>query len=321
MSLRRAAETGAGRVALSTASRFAAIQRAFNDRLREWHYQRQSGARYQVWHPPGIVFARLKKDYYEHGRRKPCWETEWGFVDRVDEPYQIGVSRQGPLPLHLVLGALSGQWAVEQAKRRELSNWVIVESDESRLFQAFYRAINGFGVDPDEPLEGFPNLRLLLANERLSAGFFPAAAFRSVHIHLPYPERTSKPKREALFNQRFVSDIADSMEIHGEIHIVTDNEAVVEQACGLLTKSRIFSPMLSFPFHVAGVPAAYSTRELLEVDISKMKAMLAGRVQSPDDRRPRLFYTRWEKKPPHLPNFRFKAGKGYGAVVQGLLDR
>jgi len=165
-------------------------------------------------------------------------------------------------------------------------------------------------VEVDHPDVSFPNMRFLYTNERIAPKLLEAGSVHSVHVHLPWAARATRPQRDALVNGRFVSNASDAMAIHGELHIVTDSEAVAEEACGVLTRSRLFAPCLAFPFHEAGVPSSYPAAELLHADIDEA---LGCKAQQP------MFYTRWEKRQPHLPNFRFQGGKGYADAAQGLL--
>ncbi|CAE8601706.1 unnamed protein product, partial [Polarella glacialis] len=112
-------------------SRYAALQRAFNDRLREWQWQRNEGTSYQVWQPPGVIFSCLKKDHHSHGRSLPPW-SEWGFVEN-------------DIPRRLVLGALGGRWAIWQAGHRQQERWFVADGDDSRVFNSFIRAMNFYG--------------------------------------------------------------------------------------------------------------------------------------------------------------------------------
>jgi len=292
---------GIGGTRLSSASRYGSLQRAFSDRLREWHWQRNEGTFYQVWRPPGVVFCRLRKDHHELGGRTPPW-PEWGF----EEEEEIG---DAP-PLRLVLGALGGRWVLRQASAWPHERWVLAEGDDARCFRAFCRAMSSFGLEVDHPDVSFPNMRFLYTNERIAPKLLEAGSVHSVHVHLPWAARATRPQRDALVNGRFVSNASDAMAIHGELHIVTDSEAVAEEACGVLTRSRLFAPCLAFPFHEAGVPSSYPAAELLHADIDEA---LGCKAKQP------MFYTRWEKRQPHLPNFRFRGGKGYADAAQGLL--
>lgn len=293
------ARRGSGSV-LSTASRYGAVQRAFTDRLREWHYQRNAGTLYQVWQPPGVVFSQLRKDHHEHGRYVPPW-SEWGF------------GAESARPTRLVLRAHGGRWAVRQARRWEQENWVVAESDDSQLFNAFLRAMNAFSLEAEDPDRSFPNLRFVHTNERLAPKFFAVASLRSVHVHLPWPARRTRPPRAPLVTGKFVADVNDVLEEHGEVHVVTDDERVAQEACAALTRSKRFAPCLAFPFHEAGVPSSYPAGDLLRSDIAEGSEGAAAH-------RP-LFYTRWEKRPPDLPNFRFRGGRGYGeAPVLGVAE-
>lgn len=273
-----------------------ALQRAFTDRLREWHYQRNLGTLYQVWNPPGVVFSQLRKDHYEHGRYIPAW-SEWGFGEEER-------------PLRLVLRAHGGRWAVRQARRWQQENWVVVESDDSYLFNSFLRAMNAFGLEPVDPDRSFPNLRFVHTNERLAPKFFAVRSLRSVHVHLPWAARTTRPPRAALITPKFVADVNDALEEQGELHIVADDEGVAQEACAVLTRSKRFAPCLAFPFHEANVPAAYPAGDLLSSDVAENREGALAQ---------QFFYTRWEKRPPDLPNFRFQGGRGYGeASILGL---
>merc|ERR1712232_894616 len=142
--------------------------------------------------------------------------------------------------------------------------------------------------------------------------FFARASLHSVHVHLPWPARDTRPKRAALVTTQFVSDVSAALRDGGELHIVFDNESVAEETCGTLTRSRIFAPCLNFPFHVEGLPTSYPAGELLPADVAEAKG---GRKTSTSANTSNkeskhlgssLFYTRWEKRPPRLPNFRFQ---------------
>ncbi|CAK0870059.1 unnamed protein product [Prorocentrum cordatum] len=135
----------------------------------------------------------------------------------------------------------------------------------------------------------------------LPEAFRPRHQATEVRAHLPWPARDTRPKRDALVTLAFASDACDALEESGELHVVADSEAVVEEACGTLTRSRLFAPCLAFPFHQAGVPAAYPRGDLLCADAAL----------STDGRSDRqLFYSRWEKRAASLPNFRFRGGRG-----------
>jgi len=202
---------------LSTASRYGALEAAFNAQLREWHLQRSQGALYQLWLPPGIVFGRLRRDHYEHGKYAPLW-SEWGFK-----------SDSTRRPLRLVLRALAGHWAVWQARQNAQDRWVVADGDDGNFFNAYCRAMNCFHIDPDEPTNNFPNLRLLHVIERHAPKFFKPQTLNSIHVHLPWSERVTRPRRQALVTPQFISDACDALHVHGELHIVADDEAVVEQ--------------------------------------------------------------------------------------------
>mmetsp|Transcript_10195 Transcript_10195/g.22418 ORF Transcript_10195/g.22418 Transcript_10195/m.22418 type:complete len:339 (+) Transcript_10195:142-1158(+) len=287
---------GTSTLVLSNASRYSALQRAFTTQLREWHWQRSRGTFYQIWSPPGVVFGSLKKDHYAHGRHSPPWER-WGFHDVA------------AAPTHLVLGSLGGRWAIRQARSRPDERWIVADSDDTRVFRAFVRAMRAFfGVNVLEPESPFPNLRLLLANEREVASFVQVGSLHAVHIHFPAPARATRPVRADLITQAFVSKIGDAMMERADLHIVSEDESIVREANGMLTKSRLFAPCLAFPFHEESVPSNYPG-----LDLIKAGAAESGRSTEP------LYYARWEKQCPQLPNFRFQGGKGYSDAAQGLL--
>lgn len=292
--------SGPGKFTLSSASPFTAMQRAFNEQLREWYWQRAGGSFYHIWEPPGVVFCNLKKDHYAHGRWAPPWE-KWGFTDNGRRQRR-----------HLILGTLGGRWAVSQAKSHEQDQWIAVDSDDSRVFHTFLRSAKAFGGfdDPSAPDRSFPNLRLFCANERFAPKFLAASSCRSVHIHLPHSGRETRPARLPLITQEFVSDVSDILEEDGEVHIVADENEIIQSACGVLTQSRLFQARFPFPFHQEGVPAAYPAVDLLHT----------GASESREDRRSGpLRYTCWQKSVPRLPNARFNGGKGYGQAAQNLL--
>lgn len=255
--------------------------------MREWFYQRGGGTKYQIWHPPGVVFSRLKKDYYEHGRMRPPWE-KWGFGD---EPAS---------PVRLVLGAMAGRWVMRQALTFPNENWVVAEGDEARFFLTFHRAMNSFGFDAEEPRLPFPNLRLVFTNERFAPSFVPQKMVHSVHVHMPWPERTSRPERKALINAAAVQCIAEAMEEQGELHIVADDDSIIGEACGTLAATKLFMPCLGFPYYCPGVPLAYTGGRLLEADLASTRRE-EGAAKAPIS----LFYSKWEKRPPMYPNWRF----------------
>ncbi|CAE7740540.1 GIP [Symbiodinium sp. CCMP2592] len=270
---------------LSVASRYGALQRVFNDKLREWHWQRSTGTMFQVWQPPGVIFGCLKKEHYAHGRKVPAWE-DWGFGDRK-------------VPCRLVIRALAGRWILWKAMQQRQESWILADGDDSHLFNAFLGAMDFYNFDALEPEGSFPNLRLLYAHARTSMDFFPPFSLRSIHVHLPWAERTSKPKRAALISPKFIVDASNVLEARGEFHIVADDEELMQQACACLTKSRLFGPSLPFPFHVEGLPASYPGEDRLRAD----QQIVTGRKSSSP-----LFYSAWEKRPPQHPNFRFKGG-------------
>ena len=114
-----------------------------------------------------------------------------------------------------MFGALGGNWPVRQAQKESSANWVVVESDSGRLFNAFHRAMISFGIDSAEPEDSFPNLRLVYVNERFAPSFFDAGSIANAHVHLPRPTRFTRPEREALVTSRFVADLSDVMEAFG----------------------------------------------------------------------------------------------------------
>lgn len=278
----------------SSASRYGALQRVFNDKFREWCWQRNAGTFYQVWKPPGVVLTRLKKDHWDHAKgRMPAWD-DWGFPE--------------PAPaMHLVLGALSGRWAVWQARKRQQEHWVVVDGDDVRFFQAFVRAMVAFRLEADEPDLQFPNLRLVYANERHGPRLFDPGVLRSIHVHLPLPARTTRPQRAPLVTPTFATDAANALSHLGELHLVTDDEAMMSEACGVLTGSRLFAPCSAFPFHEEKLPDTYPARSLLEREAATQgkREVAANQQASANQRAGMLYHSRWEKKPQHLPNFRF----------------
>lgn len=282
---------------LSGASRYGALQRAFNDKFREWCWQRNAGTFYQIWNPPGVVFSLLKKDYWEHGRNTPKF-SEWGF--------------SAPSPaLHLVLGALGGRWAVGQARRKPQEQWVVVDSNDHNIFQAYFKAMVTFGLEAEEPDLQFPNLRLLFTNERHGPRFFDGGTLHNIYVHLPRPARETRPEREPLVTPTFLSDACRALAVQGEMHLVTDNEDLMSQACAVLTSSRLFAPCVAFPFHEEGLPETYPARTLLEREAAfeASQAKNAAAKTSTTTASPlggKLYYSRWEKKPEQLPNFRFR---------------
>ncbi|CAK9117067.1 unnamed protein product [Durusdinium trenchii] len=254
---------------LSFASRYAALQRVFNDQLREWHWQRKGGTFFQIWQPPGVIFSCLQKDHHLHGQRVPAWES-WGFNDPK-------------VPTRLVLRALGGRWVSWKAMQRRQERWVIADSNDGHLFNAFVRAMDFYGIDAKDPESSFPNIRLLYAHARSALAFFPKQSLRSLHIHFPWAQRSSAPRRAAMVNLQ-----------------VADKEELIQEACAMLTKSQLFTPSFGFPFHVEGLPKSYPGKDHLLAD----RTIVTG--QSSKDAA--LFYTSWEKKPPELPNFRFRGG-------------
>lgn len=289
---------------LSNASRYGSIQRAFNDRLREWHWQRNSGTKYQVWNPPGVLFSRLLKDHWEPGSKHPPF-SDWAFPE-VDD---FAAPRPKPA-LRLVVRALAGRWVVSQARQRPDEQFVVVDGNDAHIFRLFFRAVVAFGIEAEEPTESFPNLRLLYANERTAATYLEPGSVRSVHVHLPWLLRETRPRREALITARFLAGMSDLLEESGELHIITDDEAIAKEASSVLTQSRIFAPCLGFPFHESDLPLSYPAGDSLRADIAES-------LEEAGAKRP-LLYMRWEKRLPRLPNFRFRQGRGYGAMVIGI---
>ncbi|CAK9117069.1 unnamed protein product [Durusdinium trenchii] len=271
---------------LSFASRYAALQRVFNDQLREWHWQRKGGTFFQIWQPPGVIFSCLQKDHHLHGQRVPAWES-WGFNDPK-------------VPTRLVLRALGGRWVSWKAMQRRQERWVIADSNDGHLFNAFVRAMDFYGIDAKDPESSFPNIRLLYAHARSALAFFPKQSLRSLHIHFPWAQRSSAPRRAAMVNLQLLLDACSILEPRGELHIVADKEELIQEACAMLTKSQLFTPSFGFPFHVEGLPKSYPGKDHLLAD----RTIVTG--QSSKDAA--LFYTSWEKKPPELPNFRFRGG-------------
>ncbi|CAE8599990.1 unnamed protein product, partial [Polarella glacialis] len=151
-----------------------------------------------VWQPPGVIFSCLKKDHHSHGRSLPPW-SEWGFVEN-------------DIPRRLVLGALGGRWAIWQAGHRQQERWFVADGDDSRVFNSFIRAMNFYGLDPQEPESSFPNLRILHTHERSAPRFFPPGVLRSVHVHMPWPARASKPIRAALITPSLIADAYSALE-------------------------------------------------------------------------------------------------------------
>lgn len=280
---------------LSTASRYGALQRAFADRLREWYWQRNTGTLFQVWNPPGVVFTRLKKDHYEHGKRIPNWD-DWGFPETDSAR------------VHLVIGALGGRWAVWQARQHPDEHFVVADSDDGRIFNAFQLAMNTFGLDAEDPGDCFPNLRLLHVNDRLAPNFFAPHGLGSVHIHMPLAPRATRPARQALITPKFIADLSDALRFGGRVHIVTHHRDLAEDACGAFMGSRLFDPGLPFPFHSQGVPGEYPGGALIPSDAAQSREEPVGQ----------LYYSRWQKQQPRFPNFRFKSGRGYAASLQQL---
>lgn len=228
-------------------------------------------------------------------------------------------------PIRLVIRAMAGRWVVWQARQRTDERWIVADGDDSHTFHVFHRAMNSFGLDAQVIDKPFPNMRLLHTNERFAPRFFPPRSLSSIHVHLPWPARASRPPRAALVNPLFLSDASDALEPMGELHVVTDDETVVQEICGALTRSKLFSPSRPFPFHEVGVPRGYPSERLLQADIascsgatSSVGSLSAGLATSGSRA---LFYTRWQRRPPLLPNFRFKSGQGYSEAVQGRLTR
>jgi len=117
----------------------------------------------------------------------------------------------------------------------------------------------------------------------------------------------------ALVTPKFATDANDVLDTHGELHVVTDVKEVMEEACGVLTASRRFMPCFAFPFFEACVPGTYPLSDLICSDAKETDQHVAIA---------KYYYTRWEKKEPDLPNFRFKRGRGYAsaAVPQEAFD-
>lgn len=271
---------------LSFASRYAALQRVFNDHLREWHYQRQTGTFFQIWQPPGVIFSCLKKEHYAHGKHVPTWDS-WGFGDPK-------------VPIRLVLRSLGGRWITWKAAQGREERWVVADGNDGHLFHSFVRAMNFYGIDAQDPENSFPNLRLLYAHARAALAFFPKHSLRSVHLHLPWAVRTQRPQREAMVNLKLLLDACSVLEHRGELHIVTDSEELMQQACAVVMKSKLFASSFAFPFHMEGLPKSYPGTDHLLAD----RAIVTGEASS----QVVLFYSRWEKKPPQSPNFRFQGG-------------
>ena len=103
---------------------------------------------------------------------------------------------------------------------------------------------------------------------------------------------------------RFISDISYTIQEQGELHFITDDSRAAEEICAALAGSKLFAPCLAFPFFDTGVPGSYPSGDVLVTDIAET------REGGHDARRATLFYSRWEKRAPKLPNFRFQQGKG-----------
>ena len=119
------------------------------------------------------------------------------------------------------------------------------------------------------------SLRLLYAHPRSASAFFPKHSLRSVHIHLPWAQRDSVPRRAAMVNLKLLLDLCSILEPRGELHIVTDNELLLQEACATLTKSKLFSPHFGFPFHLR-LPKSYGTDHLLAD-----RAIVTGALSKP----------------------------------------
>ncbi|CAD7941243.1 unnamed protein product [Amoebophrya sp. A25] len=67
--------------ALFRSSTYAATQRLFRTELRSWYYQRKNGTKYQVWMPPGVIFAKQWKYHYDIGPNQAPAIEKWWFPD------------------------------------------------------------------------------------------------------------------------------------------------------------------------------------------------------------------------------------------------
>eukprot|EP00435_Cladocopium_sp_Y103_P030791 s118_g7.t1 len=178
-----------------------------------------------------------------HGKHVPTWDS-WGFGDPK-------------VPIRLVLRSLGGRWITWKATQGREERWVVADGNDGHLFHTFVRAMNFYGIDAQDPENSFPNLRLLYAHARSALAFFPKHSLRSVHLHLPWARRTQRPPREAMVNLKLLLDACSVLEHRGELHIVTDSEELMQQACAVVMKSKLFASSFAFPFHMEGLPKSY----------------------------------------------------------------
>eukprot|EP00452_MALV-II_sp_L67-6_P000277 gene277-35_t len=133
----------------SGSSRFAQIQRLVRTQLREWHYQRNAGTKYQVWQPPGVVFAKLKKYHWDVGPTQVPALEDWWFRattgnHRHDDARGSGKKKLSDEPVFVSIGC--GPWCVARAAESPNENWVHMEDDETALFTTLLRAFDAYGL-------------------------------------------------------------------------------------------------------------------------------------------------------------------------------
>ncbi|CAD7956079.1 unnamed protein product [Amoebophrya sp. A120] len=69
-------------------SEYATTQHFYRNELRSWYWQRKQGTKYQLWCPPGVVFAKLWKYHYDPGPQQVPPLEKWWFQDSAREGQQ-----------------------------------------------------------------------------------------------------------------------------------------------------------------------------------------------------------------------------------------
>ncbi|KAF4675668.1 hypothetical protein FOL47_007440 [Perkinsus chesapeaki] len=231
----------------STASRFAALQRAYADNHSEWIYQLNTRTPYHLWKGPGVIFTPTGFQM-----RLPRFQ-DWYFMEG-ESIFENGKELEVEIS-----GTGDPTWSVNRSyKERSSVNILAATNANSRMFWLYMSAAKAFNIDVGSSQLTLPNMRLILGHPKTalrSLGIVGAhEKVGDLGIVLLQPELAHKVRRVyfhhldagAVSRHRPVNMTSTLMntvydvlrEGEGEFHVVTDNEGFMHKIVAIMHEKR-----------------------------------------------------------------------------------
>ncbi|CEM01754.1 unnamed protein product [Vitrella brassicaformis CCMP3155] len=231
-------------MSVHSANAFTALQRLFNQQLRQWYLHRAEMTQFYLWDPPGLLFGR------DGSGMAPALE-QWYF-------------REGE-ECYLDIGCGDAEFALHHALHNPDQNWIAIDNDYRRVFNALHKCCRAFQVHPDA-LVRFPNVRILCADAFCLHRLIPEKLVRAAYVNYPSTdketERTRHPLRtlqSRLIRTKFLKSLAATMMDNAELHIVTDSEFLTYDVLSTIRRQSppLFYSCLPYPHYATQLDPSY----------------------------------------------------------------